>query len=118
MYIDYLSSAKGYNALWVKSLKDLSQIHSEGYQDLTKRHIEVFEIGVKAGSDQLKAVSQAKDFKVFATAQSEFMATTVQDLLAVGAKARDRLLDWNMQTGACFEKYVGETQALATTKTA
>ena len=118
MYIDYLTSAKGYNALWVKSLKDLSQIHSEGYQNLNKRHVEVFEIGVKAGSDRLKAVSQAKDFKVFATAQSELMATTVQDLLAVGAKARDLLVDWNAQTGAWFEKYVGETQKLAATKTA
>ena len=70
MYIDYLTSAKDYNALWVKSLNDLSQIHSEGYQSLGKHHVEVFEIAVKAGSDQLKAVSRAKDFKVFATAQS------------------------------------------------
>ncbi len=46
------------------------------------------------------------------------MATTVQDLLAVGAKARDQLLDWNAQTGAWFENYVGETQKLAATKTA
>ena len=77
MYIDFLTCAKGYNTLWVKSLKDLSQIHSEGYQSLGKHHVEAFEIGVKAGSDQLRAVSQAKDFKVFATAQSELMATTV-----------------------------------------
>lgn len=118
MYIDYLTSAKGYNALWVKSLKDLSQIHSEGYRSLGKHHGEVFEIGVNAGSDQLKAVSQAKDFTAFATAQSELMATTVQNLLAVGAKARDRLLGWNAQTGAWFENYVGETQKLAATKTA
>ncbi len=95
MYIDFLTSAKGYNALWVKSLKDLSLIHSEGYQSLGKHYVEVFEIGVKAGSDQLKAVSQAKDLQVFATAQSELMAATVQDLLAVGAKARDLLVDWN-----------------------
>ncbi len=118
MYIDYLTSAKDYNALWVKSLKDLSQIHSEGYQSLGKHHVEVFEIAGKAGSDHLKAVSQAKDFKVFATAQSELMTTTVQDLLAVGAKARDQLLDWNAQTGAWFENYVGETQELAANKQA
>ncbi|MGH8611454.1 MAG: phasin family protein [Gammaproteobacteria bacterium] len=99
-------------------MKDLSQIHSDGYQSLCKHPVEVFEIGVKAGSDHLKAISQAKDFKVFATAQSELLATTVQDLLAVGAKARNQLLDWNVQTGAWFEKYVGETQELATTKTA
>ena len=118
MYINYLTGAKGYNTLWVKSLKDLSQIYSEGYQSLGEHHVEVFEIAVKTGSDQLKAVSRAKDFKVFATAQSELMATTVQDLLAVGAKARDQLLDWNAQTGAWFENYVGETQKLAATKTA
>ncbi len=110
MYIDFLTSAKGDNALWVKSLNDLAQIHSEGYRSLGNHHVEAFEIGIKAGSDQLKAVSQAKDFKVFATAQSELMATTGQDLLAVGAKAREQLLDWNAQTGAWFEKYVGETQ--------
>ncbi|MGH8531312.1 MAG: phasin family protein [Gammaproteobacteria bacterium] len=118
MYVHYLTSAKDYNALWVKSLKDLSQIHSEGYRSLGEHHVEVLEIGVKAGSDQLKAVSQAKDFKVLATAQSELLATTVQDLLAVGAKARDRLLDWNAQTGAWFEDYVGKTQELAATKPA
>lgn len=118
MSIDCLTSAKDYNALWVKSVKDLSQIHSEGYQSLGKHHVKVFEIAVKAGSDQLKAVSQAKDCKIFTTAQSELMATTVQDLLAVGAKARDQLLDWNAQTGAWFENYVGETQELAATKQA
>ncbi len=118
MYIDFLTSAKDYNALWVKSLKDLSQIHSAGYQSLGKHHIEVLEIGVKAGSDQLKAVSQAKDFKVFATAQSELTATTLQDLLAVGAKAWDQLLHWNAQTGVWFENYVSQTQKLAATKTA
>ncbi len=117
MYIDFLTSAKGYNALWVKSLKDLSQIHSEGYQSLGKHYVEVFEIGVKAANDQIEAVSQAKDLKVFATARSELMATTVQDLLAVGAKARDLLVDWNAYTGAWFENYVGETQKLAATKT-
>ncbi len=35
-----------------------------------------------------------------------------------GAKAREQLLDWNAQTGAWFEKYVGETQKLAAAKTA
>ncbi|MCI0559534.1 MAG: phasin family protein [Nitrososphaera sp.] len=115
MYIDYLASAKKYNALWAKSLKDLSEIHSEGYRSLGKHQVEILEIGVKAGSDQLKAVSQAKDFKVFATAQSELMATTMQDLLVVGTKVRDRLLDWNAQTGAWFENYVGESQKLAAT---
>lgn len=118
MYIDFLTITKSYNALWVKSLKDLSQIHSEGYQSLGKHHVEVLEIGVKAGSNQLKAVSQAKDFKVFATAQSELMAATVQDLLAVGAKARDLLVDWNAQTGTWFEKYIGEAYKLAGAKTA
>ena len=118
MSIDYLTNAKDYNALWVKSLNDLSQIHSKDYQSLGNHHVEVFEIAVKAGSERLKAVSRAKDFKVFATAQSELMATTVQDLLAVGAKARDQLLDWNAQTGAWFENYAGETQKLAATKTA
>ncbi|MFH0344513.1 MAG: hypothetical protein ACHBNF_20855 [Chromatiales bacterium] len=118
MYIDYLTSAKDYNALWVKSLNDLSQIHGEGYRSLGRHHVEVCEIGVKSGSDQLKAVSQATDFAAFATTQSELMATRVQDLLAVGAKARDRLLDWNAQTGAWFENYLGETRKLAATKTA
>lgn len=118
MYIDYLTIAKGYNALWVKSLKDLSQIHSDGYQSLGKQHVEVFEIGVKASSDQIKTVSQTKDFNVLATAQSELAATTIQDLLAVGAKTRDLLVDWSVQTGTWFEKYIGESQKLAATKTA
>lgn len=117
MYIDFLTIAKSYNALWVKSLKDLSQIHSEGYQTLGKHHVEAFEIGINAGSEQLKVVSHAKDLKVFATGQGELMATTAQDLLAVGVKVRDLLVDWSAQTGAWFEKYIGETQELAAAKT-